>query len=87
MNAAKFYWTYDIDRKQAMEWIDKSIRIKPVYNNLWAKAEMLAAEGKVKEAKKFAKTAKDAAAKNPADAAAVAMIDKTVATWEERAKK
>jgi tetratricopeptide (TPR) repeat protein len=87
MNAAKFYWTYDIDRKQAMEWIDKSIRIKPVYNNLWAKAEMLAADGKVKEAKKFAKTAKDAAAKNPADAAAVAMIDKTVATWEETGKK
>jgi hypothetical protein len=87
MNAAKFYWTYDIDRKQAMEWIDKSIRIKPVYNNLWAKAEMLASDKKMDEAKKYAKQARDAAAKNPADAAAVTMIDKAVAAWGEPGKK
>lgn len=81
MNAAKFYWTYNVDRKQALEWIDKSIRIKPVYNNLWAKAEMLVSDNKITDAKKFAKLARDAAAKNPADAGAVAMIDKAVATW------
>jgi hypothetical protein len=87
MNAAKFYWTYNIDRKQAMEWIDKSIRIKPVHNNLWAKAEMLASEGKIAEAKNYAKQARDAAMKNPADAAEAAMIDKKVAAWEEAGKK
>jgi hypothetical protein len=87
MNAAKFYWTYNIDRKQAMEWIDKSIRIKPVYNNLWAKAEMLASDNKIAEAKKSAKLAREAAAKNPADAGAVAMIDKAVASWEAPGKK
>jgi hypothetical protein len=87
MNAAKFYWTYNIDRKQAMDWIDKSIQIKPVHNNLWAKADMLASDGKFKDAKKFAKLARDAAAKNPADAAAVAMMDKTVAKWGEPGKK
>ena len=87
MNAARFYWTYNIDRKQALEWIDKSIQIKPVHNNLWAKAEMLASDKKLQDAKKFAKQARDAAAKNPADAGAVAMIDKTVATWGETGKK
>ncbi len=52
MNAARFYWDHDIDRKKAMEWIDRSIKVKPVHNNLWLKAEWLAASGKVKEAKK-----------------------------------
>ncbi|MBW8889583.1 MAG: DUF2911 domain-containing protein [Fibrobacteres bacterium] len=87
MNAAKFYWTYGIDRKQAMEWIDKSIKIKPVYNNLWAKAEMLATDKKLDEAKKYAKQAREAAAKDPADAYAVTMIDKTVAGWGEAGKR
>jgi hypothetical protein len=87
MNAAKFYWTYNIDRKEAMEWIDKSIKIKPVWNNLWAKAEMLASDGKVADAKKFAKQAREAAAKNPADANEVGMIDQTVAKWGEAGKK
>jgi hypothetical protein len=87
MNAAKFYWTYNIDRKQAMEWIDKSIQIKPVWNNLWAKAEMLASEKKVVAAKQYAKQARDAAAKNPGDAGAVGMIDQSMAKWEETGKK
>lgn len=87
MNAARFYWDYGIDRKQAMEWIDKSIRIKPVYNNLWAKAEMLAADHKTAEAKQYAKKARDAAEKDPANANLVPMIDKTVATWGEALKQ
>lgn len=87
MNAAKFYWTYNVDRKQAMEWIDKSIKIKPVYNNLWAKAEMLAEEKKLDEAKKYAKQAREAASKDPAEAYEVTTIDKTVAGWGEPGKK
>jgi hypothetical protein len=87
MGAARFYWDHNVDRKQAMEWIDKSIKIKPVHNNLWLKAEMLASDNKVKEAKKFAKQAREAAAKDPANANTVAMIDKTVAKWDESAKK
>jgi hypothetical protein len=86
MGAARFYWQYNIDRKQAMEWMDKSIKIKPVYNNLWAKAEMLAEAKKMKEAKQLAKQAREAAAKDPANANTVVMIDKTVAKWEETAK-
>ena len=87
LGAARFYWKYGVDRKQAMEWIDKSIRIKPVANNLWAKAEMLAADGKVKEARTFAQQAKEAAAANPTDAALATEIDKKSATWADPAKK
>jgi hypothetical protein len=87
MNAARFYWDYNVDRKKAMEWLDKSIQVKPVYNNLWLKAEWLAASGKVKEAKKAAKPARDAAAKDPANAFTVSQIDKTVLKWDETAGK
>lgn len=87
MGAARFYWDHNVDRKQAMEWIDKSIKIKAVHNNLWLKAEMLAADKKLKEAKETAKLAREAAAKDPANANIVAMIDKTVASWEAPAKK
>ena len=87
MNAARFYWDNGVDRKQAMEWMDKSIQIKPLYNNLWAKAEMLASDGKTAEAKKYAKRAREAAAKDPNNANMVPMIDKVVATWPDGAKK
>jgi len=87
MGAARFYWDHNIDRKQAMEWIDKSIKIKPVHNNLWLKAEMLASDKKMKEAKETAKLAREAAAKDPANANIVALIDKTVASWDAPAKK
>jgi hypothetical protein len=87
MNAAKFYWTYGIDRKQALQWIDASIKIKPVHNNLWAKAEMMAEDGKRKEAIKVAKLAREAAAKDPANAYTVTAIDKAMAKWESEGKR
>lgn len=87
MGAARFYWDHNVDRKQAMEWIDKSIAIKAVHNNLWLKAEMLASDKKLKEAKETAKLAREAAAKDPANASLVAMMDKTAASWEAPAKK
>jgi len=82
MGAARFYWENNIDRKQAMQWIDKSIQIKPVHQNLWLKAEMLAADNKLKEAKAVAKQARDAAAKDPTSGNTAAMIDQTVAKWD-----
>ena len=84
MNAARFYWDNNIDRKQAMEWIDKSIKIKPVHNNLWFKAEMQAAAGKLKDARQTAKLARAEAAKDAANAFTVAQIDKTVAAWDKK---
>jgi DUF2911 family protein len=87
MNAARFYWDYNIDRKKAMEWLDRSIKVKPVHNNLWLKAEWLAESGKVKEAKKSAHLAREAAAKDPANAYTVSQIDKAVLKWDESAAR
>jgi hypothetical protein len=87
MNAARFYWTYKVDRKQALAWMDKSIAIKPVYNNLWAKAEMLAEDGKLAEAKAAGKLAREAAAKDPNGQGQVAVIDAAMAQWDAPKKK
>jgi hypothetical protein len=50
LGAARFYWTNNIDHNQAMEWIDRSIAIKPLFGNLWVKAQWLSEEGRCKEA-------------------------------------
>lgn len=86
LGAARFYWAHNVDRKQAMEWVDKSIKVKPIRANLWAKAEMLADEKKFKDAKKSAKLAREAAVKD-GDEAFVAILDNTVAGWEKDGKK
>lgn len=82
LNAARFYWAHKVDRKQALLWVDKSIAIKPVYNNLWAKAEMLAEDGRMAEARAAGKLARDAAAKDPNAQGQVAAIDAALAKWE-----
>lgn len=86
LNAARFYWNYNIDRKQAMEWVEKSIAIKPIYANLWAKAEWLAAEKKFAEARKAAELARLEAAKDPNPKPLLETIDKAVASWGAPAK-
>lgn len=82
LNAARFYWTYKVDRKQALAWVDKSIAIKPVHGNLWAKAEMLAEDGRLAEAKAAGKLARDAAAKDPNAQGQAAVIDAAMARWD-----
>lgn len=81
MNAAKFYWTYKVDRKQALEWIDKSIAVKAVHNNLWAKAEMLAEDGKLVEARAEGKKAQEAASKDPGAAGQAAILEAAMSKW------
>lgn len=87
LNAGRFYWTHKVDRKQAMAWVDKSIAVKPVYNNLWAKAEMLAEDGKLADAKAAGKQAREAAAKDPNAQGQLAVIDAAMAKWDAAKKK
>jgi hypothetical protein len=82
LNAARFYWSHNIDRKQAMEWVDKSIAIKPIHANLWTKAEWLAEQKKFKEARETAKKARAEAEKDPNSKMLLETIDKTVASWK-----
>lgn len=87
LGAGRFYWTYKVDRKQGMAWVEKSIAIKPIHNNLWAKAEMLAEDGKLAEAKAAGKQARDAAAKDPTAQGQLAVIDAALARWESPKQK
>ncbi len=87
LNAARFYWAHNVDRKQAMEWVEKSIKIKPLRANLWFKAEMLADEKKFKEAQKAGKKAREVAAKDPEGKTYLTAIDKKIAEWEAAGKK
>ncbi len=85
MNAARFYWVHGDgagDRKQALEWIDASIAVKPLFNNLWLKAQWLAASGRVAEAREAGAQARAEAAKDPATASQVVEIDKVMKGWK-----
>src|SRR5690606_28677565 len=81
LGAARFYWVHargEADRAQALEWIDKSIAVKPLFNNLWAKAQWLAEAGRFAEAREAGRLARAEAAKDPGTASQVAEIDKTM---------
>ncbi|MDB5105139.1 MAG: hypothetical protein JWP91_2828 [Fibrobacteres bacterium] len=86
LNSARFYWTYGIDRKQAMEWVDKSIQIRPMFANLWAKAEWLAEEKKFAEAYRQADLAKAEAAKDPNPVPLRKLMAKSMETWPKAGK-
>jgi hypothetical protein len=81
LNAAKFYWAYRVDRKQALQWVDKSIRSKPMYANLWAKAQWLAEDGKTGEALKLAQAARAEAEKDPNPKPLLEAVDAAMAEW------
>src|SRR5690606_13037728 len=89
LGAARFYWMNaaagaagDADRAQALEWVDKSISVKPLFVNLWAKAQWLAASKRTAEALEAGKFARDAAAQDPGTAAQVPEIEKTMKGWK-----
>jgi hypothetical protein len=88
LNAARFNWAYaakgaagDADRKQALEWVDKSIAVKPLFNNLWAKAQWLAESKRYAEAKEAGKLAVAEAAKDPNVASQVPEMERTMKGW------
>jgi hypothetical protein len=84
LGAARFYWTHNIDRKQAMEWADKSIAVKPLFGNLWVKAGWLAEEKRFAEALETGRLARAEAAKDPGVASQLPEIDKTMKGWGKK---
>ena len=68
MHSARFTWEHaangaegDADRAQALEWVDRSIAIRPMFPNLWLKARMVAAAGRCDEARALLEQARAAA--------------------------
>lgn len=85
MNAARFYWVHgdgEADRAQALEWIDKSIAVKPLFINHWSKAQWLAEAKRFAEAREAGRLARAEALKDPGTASQVPEIDKTMKKWK-----
>jgi hypothetical protein len=87
MNAARFYRTYRLGDAQAYEWIDRSIAIKPIFLNLWAKAEWQAEDKRFAEAVETGRKAWLEAAKDPSLEPRLPSLDKKLKAWEAKAKK
>ena len=87
MNAARFYKTYGLGDSLAMVWIDRSIAIKPMYVNLWTKAEWFAADKRYSEALETGRKAWIEAAKDPGLEGQIPGLDKQLKAWERAAKK
>ncbi|MFL6334058.1 MAG: DUF2911 domain-containing protein [Pyrinomonadaceae bacterium] len=73
-------------RDEAMQWLDKSVKTKETFNNLYAKAGVLAAAGQTADAiaagEKALQLAK--APNSGIDATAIANAEKTVAGWKSK---
>jgi hypothetical protein len=87
LGAARFYRQHKVDAAQAYAWVDSSIAIKPIYLNLWAKAEWLAQDQRFAEAVETGRKAWLEAAKDPALEPQLPALDKTLKAWEAKAKK
>lgn len=87
LHAARFTWTHasgEEERAEALEWVDRSIAVRPLFVNLWAKAEMLASAGRHAEAVETGTRARAAAAEDPGFASRLPDIDKTLKEWKRK---
>jgi hypothetical protein len=89
LHAARFYWTYapegamgDADRKQALEWVDKSVAVKPMHLNLWTKAQWLAESKRYAEAREAGALARAEALKDPNVSSQVPEMDRMMKRWK-----
>jgi hypothetical protein len=89
LHAARFTWIHaapgaagEADRAQALEWVDKSIAVKPLFNNLWAKAQWLAESKRYAEARAVGAHARAEAVKDPGTASQVPEMDKVMKGWK-----
>lgn len=80
---ASFAFQNNVAPAEAMEWVDKSIAIKETWLNLRLKAEMMAKEGRMKDAIAYGERA---IAKGKVDAPVdeVAKIEKQVTEWKAK---
>jgi hypothetical protein len=86
LQAANYAFSNKVDTDEAMQWLDKSIRVKETFNNLSAKARVLAGQGKTAEAVAAAEKAIQLA-KAPnsgVDQTTIANFEKSVADWKAK---
>jgi hypothetical protein len=83
--SASFAFQNNVAPDEARQWVDKSISIKETWLNLRLKADMLAKEGKTKEAISFAERAIATGKANNAPADELAKIEKQIKEWKAKA--
>ncbi len=80
--AASFAFNNDLDNKaEAMKWIDQSLAIEERFWNLRLKAQMLAKEGKLKDAAAFGEKAVAAGRTEENAADEIPKLEKQIAEW------
>jgi hypothetical protein len=81
--AASFVFNNNLENKaEAMKWIDQSIAIKEVFWNLRLKAQMLAKDGKTKDAAAVGERAVAVGKSDPDAAEEVAKLEKQISEWK-----
>jgi hypothetical protein len=85
LTAARYLYDNKYALDDAAKWLDKSIATKATFGNLSTKANVLAAEGKTKEAVATAEKALAAgkAAEQKPSPEAIAALEKKVAEWKK----
>lgn len=81
-DAADFAFSANLDKNEAMKWIDQSIAMKETFWNLRLKAEMLARDGKTAEAVTLGEKAVKLGKQNKDEETEVAKTEKQVAEWK-----
>ena len=81
-SAARYLLDTKTEPALAMDLVDRSIKLKEEWSNLWVKAQLLAAAGKTKEAIALAQKAQDLGKKTPGFAFQDD-ISKVVAGWKK----
>ena len=81
-DAAEFVFTNKGDKAQGMKWLDQSIGLKETFWNLRLKADMLAQDGKKKEAIETAEKAVKIGKENKDEPSEVEKTEKQLAEWK-----
>jgi hypothetical protein len=86
-NAASYAFNADLDnRDEAMKWIDQSIALKETFWNLRLKAQMLAKQGKMKDAVAVGEKAVGVGKGDKDAAEDMASLEKQIAGWKASAR-
>ncbi|HZR10074.1 MAG TPA: DUF2911 domain-containing protein [Myxococcales bacterium] len=81
-NAAASYMLARKDYDSGLRLVDASLRLREDWQNTWTKAQLLAGQGKIREARAMAERAQELGSKDPANFAAADEVKKALAEWK-----
>jgi len=81
-NAAASYMLARKDYDAGLRLVDASLRLREDWQNTWTKAQLLAGQGKIREARAMAERAQELGSKDPANFLAAGEVKKALAEWK-----